>query len=411
MARKKDVKSQGHTLTQRRPTSSSKQSPPSAGKPLAKKRGSFSLVGLVCKLFGLVASLVKMMICVVVFVCFVVYMLYGGGKSFPNTHLAKEPLFDSSSMEKLIDLQYPPGNIAVSSQGRVFFSLHPDAHPPVSICELVQSSKGSACKPYPSKGEQELFQSVLSVRIAPDENGRELLWTLDHGLHGFGQPRLLAFDLEHGTIVDEFNFPPEIAGWGSMLNDFQIDPRKQIIYMADTSFIRKKPSLIVYDIKNHSARRILDGHPSVKEKGFKISINNTDCQRDMIMFGVVSLRINVDSIALDREGKFLYYSSINDPILYQVHTADLLDIHLSEAEIGNRVVEFINMTQSDGMTTDNEGNIYYADMENSAVMRVNTKFSTPVLETLLSDVDLLRWPDGFSFGAFVFCFVYLVIGF
>ena len=49
------------------------------------------------------------------------------------------------------------------------------------------------------------------------------------------------------------------------------------------------------------------------------------------------------------------------------------------------------------MTTDSEGNIYYGDMENSAILRINNKFSTPFTETLFQD-DKLRWPDGFSFG-------------
>ena len=37
-------------------------------------------------------------------------------------------------MEKIADLRYPPGNIAVSSTGRIFVSLHPDGHPPYKIC-------------------------------------------------------------------------------------------------------------------------------------------------------------------------------------------------------------------------------------------------------------------------------------
>ena len=49
---------------------------------------------------------------------------------------------------------------------------------------------------------------------------------------------------------------------------------------------------------------------------------------------------------------------------------------------------------SDGITTDNTGNIYISDIEHSAivVMDKNGKMTT-----LLRDPEL-RWPDGFSFG-------------
>ena len=35
--------------------------------------------------------------------------------------------------KKVVDLDYPPGNIAVSAGGRVFFTLHPDGSPPAQV--------------------------------------------------------------------------------------------------------------------------------------------------------------------------------------------------------------------------------------------------------------------------------------
>lgn len=56
--------------------------------------------------------------------------------------------------------------------------------------------------------------------------------------------------------------------------------------------------------------------------------------------------------------------------------------------------------RSDGMTIDDNGNIYYGDMEHSAILRIKTGPSPPIIETLFQDDALLRWPDGFSFGLF-----------
>ena len=47
------------------------------------------------------------------------------------------------------------------------------------------------------------------------------------------------------------------------------------------------------------------------------------------------------------------------------------------------------------MSTDLDGGIYITDMENSAVHRVGPKGK---LQTIVRDPELLRWPDGLSYG-------------
>ena len=61
---------------------------------------------------------------------------YGGGRTdFPDR--TSPPELSSSALEKVVDLDLPPGNIAVSRSGRVFFTFHPEAGPPVQVAELV----------------------------------------------------------------------------------------------------------------------------------------------------------------------------------------------------------------------------------------------------------------------------------
>lgn len=294
----------------------------------------------------------------------------------------------ASALEVVADLDYPPGNIAVSMGGRIFATLHPDGKPPMKVVELTDGRP----VPFPSEEWQHpsddlpYFQTVLSLRI--DRQNR--LWTLDFADFGRGRPRLLAFNLDTEQLVHEYEFPKDVAGFGSMLNDFQVSPDGETIYIAETSPIFQRPAIIVYDTTTFSSRRVLDRHPSVMAKPYLIQAPG----RDMRIYGLISLKIAVDSIALDRSGEYLYYGAVNGDRLYRIRAVDLLNPSLDDAELGRRVEDYAPKTLSDGLTTDDEGNIYLSDMEHSAVVLLKPDRT---LETLVKD-PRLRWPDGFSFG-------------
>jgi hypothetical protein len=312
--------------------------------------------------------------------------LFGGGLRLEDRTAV--PVFPGDVLERVTDLEYPPGNIAVSAQGRVFFTLHPDANPPAQVVELVDGHG----KPYPDLRYQNsdsgpaAFQSVLSLRI--DRLGR--LWLLDYANYGRGQPRILAFDLATDRKVHQYDFPGDIAGLGSMLNDFQVDAQGRHIYIAETSPILQKPALIAYDTETRTSRRLLERDISVQSENLRIQAPG----RDMIAFGFYTLRIPVDSIALDAEGEWLYYGAVTGSWLYRVRTTDLNDTSLTAAALSARVERFAPKTLSDGLTMDREGNIYLSDMEHSAILRLG---QDRLLTTLVKD-PRLRWPDGFSFG-------------
>jgi sugar lactone lactonase YvrE len=230
------------------------------------------------------------------------------------------------------------------------------------------------------------FQTILSIRI----DRQQRLWVLDYASYGRGQPRILAFDLRTNRLVHRYDFPSSVAGLLSMLNDFQVDPAGQKIYIAETSPILQRPALIVYDVASKSARRVLDGHPSVKAQDYLIQAPG----RDMMAYGLYTLRIPVDSIALDRQGEWLYYGPVSGDRLYRVARRDLDDAKLSAEALAARVQDYGPKTLSDGITTDVDGDVYLSDMEHSAVVVLGPDRK---LTTLLKD-PRLRWPDGFSFA-------------
>jgi sugar lactone lactonase YvrE len=291
------------------------------------------------------------------------------------------PEVPSSAIEKVVDLDYPPGNIAVSAGGRVFFTLHPDGSPPTQVHEL----RGGKPVPYPSASFAD-YQSVLALRI--DRQNR--LWALDFARFGRGQPRILAFDLATDREVHRYDFPSEVAGFLSMLNDFQVSPDGGTIYIAEASPIRQTPAIIVYDVASRTSRRLLDSHPSLLPQGYVIQAPG----RDMIVFGFYALHIGIDTIALDRAGEWLYYGPVNGARLYRVPARDLRDAELDPATLASHIEDFGPKPISDGASSDDMGAVYLTDPEHSAVHVIGQDRK---LRTVVKD-DRLRWPDGLSFG-------------
>jgi sugar lactone lactonase YvrE len=330
-------------------------------------------------LLGVALVLVALVVLVRVF--------FGGGARMPDRTGAPER--PASALETVVDLDYPPGNVAVAPDGRVFFTLHPDGDPPEHLLELVDGTP----RPWPPDFDE--FQTVLSLRIdtspaAKAATGQGRLWTADHANFGQGTPRLVAFDLASGREVHRHEFPSEVAGLFSMLNDFQVDAAGARIYIAEASPIIGTPAIIVYEVASGTSRRLLHRHPSVRTESYVIRAPG----RDMTLFGVYTLRIGVDSIALDRRGEWLYYGPVTGATMYRVRTADLNDTTLSADALAARVEAFAPKPISDGLSTDDQGNVYVTDPEHSAVLALG---QDRTLRTLVKDAKL-RWPDGLSFG-------------
>jgi sugar lactone lactonase YvrE len=291
------------------------------------------------------------------------------------------PAIPGSAIETVVDLDYPPGNIAVAPNGRIFFTLHPDGSPPFDVHEL----RDGRPVPYPSADYHD-YQTVLALRV--DRQNR--LWALDYAAYGRGQPRLLAFDLATDREVQRYDFSSEDASLLSMLNDFQVSPDGKTIYIADASPIRQTPALIVYDVEAKRSRRVLERHPSLGPEGYVIHAPG----RDMVVFGIYVLRIGVDTIALSRDGEWLYYGPVNGGRLYRIETKYLRDPSLDGDALAAHVEDYGPKPLSDGASTDDAGNVYLTDMEHSAVLTIGPDRQ---LRTVVKDPKL-RWPDGLSFG-------------
>jgi sugar lactone lactonase YvrE len=308
---------------------------------------------------------------------------YGGGEPYPD--LTTTALLDESQLEEFLSYPEPIGNVAVSSDGRVFFTVHPESRPQGN--RLLEWVDGAAI-PYPNGTVQpHLLGTVLGIVVDRDDR----LWTIDNGNHGFGTARLLAFDLNTGKLVHDHEFAADIAPAGSFLQDLQVSSNGEIVVIADASFWRKTPAIIVYDTKTRSARRVLESHSSVSAQNYLI--RNT--LKDMsYLGGLVSLKGGVDGIAFDTSNEWLYYAAISQSSLYRIPVRDLLDQTLPAKQLANRVERVSEKPLSDGLSTDLDGNVYVTDIEHGAVFMVNNEGQ---LTTLIRS-PRIRWADALSFG-------------
>ncbi len=311
----------------------------------------------------------------------IAWFRYGGGEDYPD--LTTEPVLPASALEAVLAYPEPVGNVAVSGDGRLFFTVHPDARP---LGNRLLEYVDGASEPYPDVSSQlELFDTVLGVVI--DRENR--LWTLDHGNHGLRTPRIIAFDLETGRVLRNQALPPAIAPKGSCLQDLAVSADGRTIVIADSSLWRKRPALVVYDVETGDARRVLENHASVVAGNYRVRTRN----RDMTFLGgIVSLKGGVAGVTFG--GDWLYFSALTGPGLYRVPLADLRDRNLSASALAAKVERIADKPLSDGISIDLEGNVFLTDVEHGAISVVG---NDRTLRTMLRS-DALRWPDGLSFG-------------
>src|SRR5210317_1698874 len=204
----------------------------------------------------------------------VLWLRYGGGQAYPD--LSTAPVLNSSSLEEVVTYVEPVGNVAVNRDGRIFFTVHPESRPTGN--NLLEYVRGAAI-PYPSGAAQaELFDTVLGVAI----------------------------DLDTNEVLRNQALSPDIAPAGSFLQDLQVSADGNTIVLADASFWRKSPAIVVYDVETGQARRLLESHVSVSAENYVIRSRDREMK---FLGGIAALRGGVDGIALGPE--WLYFAAIS----------------------------------------------------------------------------------------------------
>ena len=193
----------------------------------------------------------------------VLWLRHGGGEPYPD--LSSAPILNGSELDEVLAYPEPIGNVAVSRNGRVFFTVHPESRPQGN--RLLEYVEGAAV-PYPGLTSQlDLFDTVLGIAI--DRFDR--LWTIDHGNHGLRTARIIAFDLRDRSILYDHKLDDSLAPMGSLLQDLQVSADGRTLVIADASTWRKSPAIIVYDVESGTGRRVLENHGSVSAEPYVIN--------------------------------------------------------------------------------------------------------------------------------------------
>jgi sugar lactone lactonase YvrE len=314
------------------------------------------------------------------------YSRYGGGNAYPDISTA--PRYDRARVELVFSYPEPIGNVAAtpdSGTQRLFFTIHPESRP--QTYHLMEVVDGVAV-PYPdSASQKQLFTSVLG--LFADQQQR--LWTIDHGLHGSEEVRLLAFDLLRDSLVHRYVFPKDVAETLSFFNDLSVTPDGRFVFIADVSFFGRQPSLVVYDVENRRSRSLLDGHPSVDHQHF---VPETPAKKMRFFGGLVDLLTGIDGLDVSRDGAYVYWAPMGHAKLFRLPVAIAVNFNHSDERIASAVEEVSPKPLSDGIRLDNEGNVYITDIEHQGVYVVPPQGRG---FTLVKDTRI-RWADGLSLG-------------
>jgi len=284
--------------------------------------------------------------------------------------------------------------VGVSTKsGRVFvnFPYWSDQHS-ISVAEIVNGqAKSFPNEEWNKPGDAAShFVCVQSVVVDDQDN----LWVLDPAAPKMqqivkGGPKLVKIDLLANQVAQTIPFGEDIAPAKSYLNDVRIDTRSETAFITDSG----KGGIVVVNLKNGNARRLLDGHPSTQpEKDFKLVVDG----RELIdQQKKAPPQIASDGIALDGKNGYLYYHALTAHKLYRIKTTFLTDEKLGKKDLESKVENVGQTPAPDGMLEAPDGSIYLTDLEHNAVVHWNAE--TKSIEQVIADRRLM-WPDTLSWG-------------
>jgi sugar lactone lactonase YvrE len=282
--------------------------------------------------------------------------------------------------------------VAVSQEGRIFVNF-PRWSPRVTMAvaevfpdgtrETFPDADWNAWQP--GQSPREHLICVQSVYVDADN----FLWILDPANPEFkgvvnGGPKLVKVDLHTNQVVQTIFFNGHIAPGKSYLNDVRVDTKNGVAYITDSGMA----ALVVVDLKTSESRRVLTDDTSTRSEGTRIVIDGKPWQG--LPNG--SQDVHADGLALDPDGKFLFFHALTATTLQRIETRWLRDSSLSEAGLAAKVQILGKTGPTDGMEVDRYGNIYLSAIEENAIKRFTSEHQ---LDTVVQD-ERLAWPDSFA---------------
>ncbi|WP_026839736.1 L-dopachrome tautomerase-related protein [Gillisia sp. JM1] len=294
----------------------------------------------------------------------------------------------TTSDKKIEEVTYFKGQqitgLSISDQGRMFANF-PRWRKDVEN-SVVEIDKNGISHAFPNENwnsweigqaqKDSVFIGVQSVIAFEDE-----LYVLDTRNALFkgvlDSPRVFVFDLETQTLKRTYIFEEDSFHQDSYMNDLRIDKKKEKVYITDSGHA----GLVILDLVDGTTKRVLNNHYSTLAEKDHLIIEDNRWNNT----------VHSDGIALDTENDLLYYHALTGYGLYAVPTEVLIN---GTEEAIQKEVKFIKKTPApDGMLFDTKGNLYFADLEQQKIMKLN--ISSGKMSTF-AEGEKIRWADTFS---------------
>ncbi|ARN21581.1 SMP-30/gluconolactonase/LRE family protein [Piscinibacter gummiphilus] len=241
------------------------------------------------------------------------------------------------------------------------------------------------------------LRSVLGFHV-DHRNG--WLWALDMGWVAgekeapAGAQKLAVYDLRSGRLLKHIGLDGVADRAGSFLNDVVVDEVRRVAYVSDSG-LRSAPDnrvgILVVDYATGTARRVLDGHPSVQvEPGVKVTVRGAE------VWPGNPLRLGINGIGLSPDGATLYWTVTTGTRLHALPTRLLRDPEVSAPTLAAAVRDLGAVGgNTDGIVTDARGRLYITDVTRNGIASFDPKAKRL---TLLANDDRVHWPDTPAIG-------------
>jgi sugar lactone lactonase YvrE len=303
--------------------------------------------------------------------------------------VAQNELQDELEVVAEFPAAHPPGNIAITPEGRIMMSQHQFYGAPLRVVELLADN---SLVPFPnqawsSKPEQKGIGLNTVLGLRADANG--IVWMLDNS-EGAGQPgKIVGWDTENDELYQVIYLPQPIIAEDSFLNDLAVDLDNNAIYLTDTAS-GDNSALIVVDLNTGFSRRVLEGDVSTRPEDIPLIVD----ERVINMAGKPA-KVGANPITVDPNNEWVYYAPMSGTSLYRIATIDLLDPALSPEDLSSRVERYGDKPICEGITVDGAGNVYITSITDHAIGVVD---ATGAYQILYQDKKLLSWTNGMAFS-------------
>ncbi len=294
---------------------------------------------------------------------------------------AEETTLPTGTLEVYAALEINPGNVAVSSDGRVFMSVHPMRGGDLQFVEVTDKTNYES---FPDasyqtpKGETADFGFDTPLGTIVDSKNR--LWVIDAGL-AIGRARLFAFDVNSGKELHRFEIPAEIAPSTSFVQDLAIDAENNWAFLADFG----DTGIIAVNIEDSTYRKFTDSTMLAEDIDMVIDGKAQN-------FEGAPARIGINPITLSGDGQWVYYGAMSGTQWYRV-SAQALRTGAPDDSVRATISVESPKPISDGVATTVDGKHYFTNIQDGSI----DVFADGQLQTLVKD-EKIDWPDNVRIG-------------